>query len=169
MIDLGTLGGLTSEAVDMNERGQVIGVSTTASGAQRAFLWQGGKMSDLGMLGKPSADSLRQRIPESEGVAINDRGQVVGTSWTAGGARHAFLWEQGRMRDLGALGGGQSSAEAINNAGQVVGSSRTRDDPHVFLWQNGKMIDLGTLGGAQSYAWRSTAEARSPDSARPQA
>jgi len=46
--DLGTLGGSFSEAHDVNERGQVVGESTTASGEFHAFLWEKGTMIDLG-------------------------------------------------------------------------------------------------------------------------
>src|SRR5215213_3163155 len=37
---------------------------------------------------------------ESGAYSINSRGQVVGTSTTASGRYHAFLWEDGQMRDL---------------------------------------------------------------------
>ena len=61
--------------------------------------------------------------------AVNDSGQVVGYSGTAGSfASHAFSWTQkGGMVDLGTLGGsdGYSSASAVNDSGQVVGSSST--------------------------------------------
>jgi probable HAF family extracellular repeat protein len=39
MTDLGTLGGNYSVAVVINERGQVVGYSLTASGEEHAFLW----------------------------------------------------------------------------------------------------------------------------------
>ena len=39
MTDLGTLGGATSWAYGINNRGQVVGYSETASGEMRAFLW----------------------------------------------------------------------------------------------------------------------------------
>jgi len=49
------------------------------------------------------------------------------------------------MKDLGTLGGTNSSAYAINDSEQVVGQASTSDGSwHAFLYQNGEMIDLGT-------------------------
>src|SRR6266545_2475214 len=75
IIDLGALGGTFSDARAINERGQVVGESTTASGEVHAFLWQDGTMSDLGTLGGD----------RSEAAGINEHGQVVGSSQTASG------------------------------------------------------------------------------------
>jgi probable HAF family extracellular repeat protein len=67
---------------------------------------------------------------------INNRGQVVGFSYMASGAEHAFLWEDGEMIDLGTLNGFESGANDINNRGQVVGYSGDdgSGDVHAELW-----------------------------------
>jgi len=55
MTDLGTLGGTESLARGINDSGQVVGYSATASGHWYAFLYYGGTMADLGTLGGPTA------------------------------------------------------------------------------------------------------------------
>jgi probable HAF family extracellular repeat protein len=82
MTDLGTLGGNYAVAFGINECGQIVGYSETASGYAHAFLWDGGTMTDLGTLGG--------NLSHAHG--INERGQVVGTSETVSGYDHAFLW-----------------------------------------------------------------------------
>jgi probable HAF family extracellular repeat protein len=83
MTDLGTLGGSASFATDINARGQIVGFSNTASGVEHAFLWEKGKMTDLGTL----AGDLTSRA-----WGINKRGQIVGESNDTTGNPHAVLW-----------------------------------------------------------------------------
>ena len=105
------------------------------------------------------------RIPkgDTEGVAftINNSGQIVGTSGTCTTLNpiwlfyllpaHALLWDNGKMVDLGSLGGSYGNmAIFINNGGQVVGLSDLSGDTtsHGFLWTRATgMQDLGTYPG----------------------
>ncbi len=137
--DLGTLGGDTSVAYGINNSGQVTGYSTMSTGPNRAFLYSGGVMKNLGVFAGHEGAS-------SAGYAINDSGQVTGD-----GGGHAFLYSAGTMTDLGDLGNyiyPQSFGRGINKTGQVTGWSYTVDGfEHAFLYSGGAMQDLGTLGG----------------------
>jgi probable HAF family extracellular repeat protein len=125
VIDLGTLGGGSSGATDVNNAGAVVGWSRTASGRVHAVVWRAGHMTDIGTLGGP----------RSRATSISNTFAVVGTSTpTAGGAPHAFLWRanQGAMHNLGLplpVRIGDSGAivgNATNAAGESVAAYRTQ-------------------------------------------
>jgi probable HAF family extracellular repeat protein len=132
LLDLGTLHGGGSTAVDINNRGEIVG---QASGS--AFLWT----RETGMKGLGSLDGNPGST--SDAVAINDRGQIVGTSFSyALGTSHAVYYSPSGVIDLGTLGG-YSEAKAVNNLGQVVGLSN--GDAFLTDLQGGPMVDLNTL------------------------
>jgi probable HAF family extracellular repeat protein len=156
MTALGTLsGGTASYAQGLNDSGQVVGYADVSGGtAVHAFLYSQGTMTDLGTL---SAGG------DSSAYAINASGQVAGqasygTPPTSGGSPtyHAFLYSNGKMNDLGTLGGSSSAGYAINADGQVVGWSYTAKDAakHAFITNatTNALTDLGSLGGADSEA-----------------
>lgn len=96
--------------------------------------------------------------------APNEKGEVNGFSTLPGDiVIHAFRWHDGRMIDLGTLGGPNSASPfPLNDWGAVPGySDTTTPDPNgedycgfgtylicrAFIWYNGVMITLPTLGG----------------------
>lgn len=141
-IDLGTLGGESSEAVAVNGSGAIAGNSYTADDQLHAFLWTaGGGMQDLGTLGGD----------RSTAEAINSSGDIAGTSRTASGDLHAFLWHRstGTMEDLGTPGGSYSIATDMNDADQVVGYGASVAGGQVpFSWSSGTLTPLASQGRA---------------------
>lgn len=122
----------------VNGRNQVA-FTTESDGHDRAAIWDidTGEVTELGTLGGDT----------SRATAINGRGMVTGTSATADGAEHAFLWRDGEMVDLGTLGGAESRAVDLNEWGQVTGTSEDADGVlQAFFWHDGEMVQIGSLG-----------------------
>ena len=134
----------------INDKGDVLIWSyLDAYGLSRSYVWSAGKATDIGGLADTGSDPVQQfskgAMVRSMAYAMNDKCQVVGESETSNGGNHAFLWEAGKMRDLGALGGKTSCAQGINNLGQVVGYyENTKGERRAFIWEPKRGIrDLG--------------------------
>lgn len=140
------------QATAINDRGVVIGKSTTPQGSVRAWVRMNGGPIDI-----ESDNATAMRINERDQILVrkrdrgflwtdgdledlgdlggritwpsdfNDSGQVVGTSFTSSGERRAFLWEDGAMQDL--WNANNTMGDAINNRGQITGR---RDRRAVF-------------------------------------
>jgi probable HAF family extracellular repeat protein len=128
MKDLGTLGGDNSEAIWINDAGEIAGsADLPGDELQHAVRWKDGRILDLGTV---SGDAC------SRSRAINERGQIVGGSSDCRNILHAFLWEEGGpMIDLNTVippGSGLqlTSAFNINDRGEIVAKS---DLGHVVL------------------------------------
>jgi probable HAF family extracellular repeat protein len=131
------LGSGEGYAMALNDNDEVVGLG---------MLYRNGEAIALGSLGGDPSATLAGDI--------NNSGQVVGNSQTADGQTHAFLWENGSMRDLGTFDGGTfSSAIRINDRGEILILAKPRGETtnHLVLWQNGTMTDLGTheVGAAE--------------------
>ncbi|HET6382951.1 MAG TPA: hypothetical protein VFJ58_06120 [Armatimonadota bacterium] len=134
-IDLGTFGGLHSVAIQINNRGQIVGSADLASGDGHAFLYSNGKMKDLG--------TLDGTISVAE--AINNKGWVVGLSNSAGGGYRPFLYRNGEMEPMENLGD-FSCPEAINSTATVVGGSyQELCEYHAIVWIGGHVYNLDDL------------------------
>jgi len=68
--------------------------------------------------------------------AINDAGLVVCTGRGPDGEDRVFVWEDGVMARLPALGGGDVKFTDMNEAGQIVGESpMPNGQAHATIWQ----------------------------------
>lgn len=110
----------------------------------------------------------------SRGNSINDRDWIAGYATLPDNlSRHAALWRDGQLTDLGTLGGANSNVPwpGQNDLGMIVGISETDkvDTLHEdwscasffpatgnvcrgFVWEDGRMHALPTFGGINGFA-----------------
>jgi probable HAF family extracellular repeat protein len=116
MRDLGTLGGNASEARGLNDRGQVVGMSTDANGQPLSFLDDGA----MSALPAPAYSSV---------AAINGRGQVVGSAE----GTYGYLVDNGAyvrldtLPEVASKGWRHLEPTGINDQGWIVGTGTNAD------------------------------------------
>ncbi len=151
--DLGTLGGASSYAYDINDAGQVTGQSIKADGATRAFIYAKPPASNTFVMTElpalPGAGSY------SVGYGINALGHVAGQA-DAGGALYPFFYNGTTSVALpisadGGLMNLRGSATDLTDTDVVVGwgsiQSTASDYPKPFSWIPGaaSLTYLGNL------------------------
>ena len=120
------------------------GVVLLLGGGIPAEAQSGRRLIDLGTLGG-----------NWTGVTdLNNRREAVGGASDAEGIFRAFLWSNGKLRDIGPHDGSPTaSAGDINDRGQAIGNTFPhRRLSHAFLWSDGRTTALPTLGGDASNA-----------------
>jgi len=128
-IDIGNIGGdAWNTPMAINREDDIAGFATTSSGEFHAF-YRGHDddvPTDMGVL--YPGDTL------SQAYGINNRGQVVGTSYGSEGYK-AFVWEDGVMQDLQPLAPGYSGtflfAQDINDLGEITGQAISASGDYV--------------------------------------
>ncbi len=125
--NLGRFGGphhtMSNNASSINDLGDVVGTSEANDGTVHAFLWTKAKgRQDLGTL-TPSTFLTVAGCCRT----VNNRDEVVGFSIDPNGMT-AFLWKDGKIRDLNTLIPANSplqllGAYSINDVGEITGQA----------------------------------------------
>lgn len=170
----GSVSFLSSAAFDINTAGDAVGSSsrdlTDGTTNANSVLFANGSVTlkALGLLNAINDSGVMVGIDNGHGYVIsgtsltaipafcgggfcgsnpqdiNNMGVMVGDASTLT-ARHAFMFANGSLSDLGTLGGANSRALALNELGQIVGTSDSLFGQHAFLFESGTMRDLNSL------------------------
>ena len=129
-----------TEAYGINSSGEVVGTGyINASGTFHAFLYSGGKMTDIS-----PANTL-----QGTAVAINTSGEVIGSYYLNSGKVGAFSYSGGKLTTLPVpKGASQVNAFALNDNGVIVGTIWNGPPNPAAMFSNGAWTDLGAISGA---------------------
>lgn len=172
---LGSLTYQWSEAKAINAAGEIVANFTSPGWTSKeAFVWRNGAWSGFGYVSEAvDIDSAGQIIgfdvdeadvehqgwgilPATEHstyiggrnlTAMNDRGQVVGTTWILWPAgMQGFVWQDGQATLLDTGGCINSLPNDINEAGMIVGTC----DGRAAMWVGTQLVELNALIPADS-------------------
>ena len=121
--DLGRTG---SDAYAINNHGQIVGYVQSPDGTTIfAAIWQNGGVTSIPTLPGDSA---------AFATGVNNRGQVVGSTFNSTGWSHGFISQDGVMTDLNTLIPADSNlfiiaASNINERGQISGMATVMSGP----------------------------------------
>jgi probable HAF family extracellular repeat protein len=126
---LADLGHTGSNAYAINNHGQAVGyVSTTDGSTIVASLWEDGARGAVTNLGILPGDGA------AFATGVNNRGQVVGSTFNSQGWSRGFIWHDNVMTDLNTLIPKDSNffinaASNINERGQISGMATVLTGP----------------------------------------
>jgi probable HAF family extracellular repeat protein len=104
-----------TQALGINNFGQVVGTYMNADGTFGSFLWENGQIRDIDIPGIPRTNAAVSDI--------NDSGQIVGAATPGDNALYGFLLSGGVVTKFQPSGVAITFAQGINNNGQIVGTT----------------------------------------------
>lgn len=132
--------------IGINERGQIAGAHATAAGFEPAILWHG-HIQDLGVPPQTLPRCDPPHACATRAVAINQKGEVIGTASFGGVDMHVVVWRPGSGWTVYGLFS-DNEAVGINDFDDLVGTNIDMPLPQARFWPRaGNPIDIGTLGG----------------------
>lgn len=147
MKDLGTLGGNSGAATDINLSGLVTGTASNGV-SNRAFRWQ--DVNANGQSDPGEMNDLSSSAGDFFGFGVNSADKIVGGIEDSNLAATAFIWSSGTGLQL-LPGPTPYIAYAINGSGQVVGYNGANDQ--AFVLTGTTYTYLPTFGGSRSIAY----------------
>jgi uncharacterized membrane protein len=135
------------ELTDLNNRGQIVGFCTDASGTIRGSVLENGAFTTIEFRGAVATAAL----------GINDRGQIVGSYSEVGGSAllstlHGFLLDDGVFTRIDFPGASSTLPLGINNRGQIVGAYSDGAIGHGFLLRRDTFTTIDAPGAVLSIA-----------------
>lgn len=166
LFDVGSFGGGAGQFCylacrEINRHGHAVGIDATALAdpfdpicffdchVDHSFLWKNGGTNDIGSL-QYGLSSFATGVNDKDSASgISQNGRIDPDTGIFEG--RAVVWNNGRIRDLGTLGGTQSAGSAINNSNQapVISSNSDSGDPYINIPQS-NCLWLPTTGGGCS-------------------
>jgi probable HAF family extracellular repeat protein len=140
------IGGVFSEALGINNKGQIVGRSQDLNGNFKAMVWT--SKDPVNTKALPGLDG-----EEAEAYGINMDGTIVGRSKISSGDWHACIWPTGNngydtVVDIHPPQFISSIGNAINLAGNVAGQASDPSGSYPFFRSaDGSLKLLGSLGG----------------------
>ncbi|MDR3709216.1 MAG: hypothetical protein P4L33_13020 [Capsulimonadaceae bacterium] len=167
-------GSTFSEAVAIDNAGEIAGNASSVARPQQAFVWKDGT---LRLLEPVDGGSCAVYAINKNGIAAGSvtlpNGHVVAATWRRNGewdsprlldqfdravgvassgdillvaGAQSYVLTGGRTLRLGTLGGADAVASALNDVGDIVGSATTRTElNHAFLWRRGTIVDVSKI------------------------
>jgi len=153
-----------------NSNGDFVGtLQVPGDLSSHAFLYHNGEFTLFDNL-LPQVFPHPDPLVRSTAIAVNSKGQVLGSTFTSQTSSNAFigpntgsflsyswLYSNGTVSRLADLGGAYNGATGLNENGDVAGFASTPDPRHYYNHatlspSTGGIIDLGTAGGNYSMA-----------------